>query len=168
MSALLTKFNNANTPEESQTYFLAFPSNEFGGQDPWVDEEIHRYIDQDEYKKEWPRGLVLMKKSIVTGFGPETNPVFRWLKETGADVFSLDWRTDMKTARRVLGDAPVQGNLDPMALFAPPEEIRRRVHRVIRDAGPRGHVFNLGHGVLPTTPLEGVQAMVDAVKSFRY
>ena len=101
-------------------------------------------------------------------YSRDCSPYLPWLKETGADVFSLDWRTDMKAARQMLGDAPVQGNLDPMALFAPPDEIRRRVHRVISDAGSRGHVFNLGHGVLPTTPLEGVQAMVDAVKSYRY
>jgi uroporphyrinogen decarboxylase len=68
----------------------------------------------------------------------------------------------------VLGDVPVQGNLDPIALFAPPEEIRRRVQAIIRAAGPRGHVMNLGHGIVPETPIEGVIAMVDAVKSFSW
>ena len=87
-------------------------------------------------------------------YSRDCSPYLPWLKETGADVFSLDWRTDTKAARQMLGNAPVQGNLDPMAPFAPPDEIRRRVHRVISDAGSRGHVFNLGHGVLPTTPLK--------------
>ncbi len=64
----------------------------------------------------------------------------------------------------MLGDTPVQGNLDPVALYAPPAEIRRRVRRILAEAGPVGHVFNLGHGVLPTTPIEGVEAMIDEVR----
>lgn len=94
----------------------------------------------------------------------DVSPFLPWLGETGADVFGLDWRVDVAAARRVLGAAPVQGNLDPVALYAPPEEIRRRVHAILDAAGPVGHVFNLGHGVLPTTPIEGVEAMIAAVK----
>jgi uroporphyrinogen decarboxylase len=60
------------------------------------------------------------------------------------------------------------GNLDPIALYAPHDEIRRRVHGIIRAAGPTGHVFNLGHGVLPTTPIAGVEAMVAAVREWRW
>jgi uroporphyrinogen decarboxylase len=86
------------------------------------------------------------------------------LPETGADLIGLDWRVDMALGRRVLGDIPVQGNMDPVALHAPPAEIRRRVHSICDAAGPLGHVFNLGHGVLPSTPLEGVEAMIAAVK----
>jgi uroporphyrinogen decarboxylase len=91
-----------------------------------------------------------------------------WLKETGADAIGLDWRTDMARARAVLGDIPVQGNLDPSALFAPPEVIREKAHSIIRAAGRRGHVFNLGHGITPSTPISGVQAMVDAVTSWSW
>ena len=101
-------------------------------------------------------------------FTKDTSPFLRVLRETGADAFGIDWRTDMAHARTVLGDVPVQGNLDPIALFAPPEEVRRRVHAIIRAAGPRGHVMNLGHGIVPETPIEGVEAMVDAVKSFSW
>jgi len=99
-------------------------------------------------------------------FTKDASPFLHVLRETGADVIGLDWRTDMAHARTVLGDVPVQGNLDPIALFAPPDEIRRRVHAIIRAAGPRGHVMNLGHGIVPETPIEGVVAMVDAVKSW--
>jgi uroporphyrinogen decarboxylase len=61
-------------------------------------------------------------------------------------------------------DVGVQGNLDPVALFAPPEEIRRRVSEILKRAGGRpGHIFNLGHGVLPDTPVENVIALVQAV-----
>ncbi len=89
-------------------------------------------------------------------------------KQTGADVMGIDWRTDMAEARAMLGDMPVQGNLDPVALYGPPESIREKCHAIIEAAGRTGHVFNLGHGVLPTTPVEGVRAMMDAVKSWKW
>lgn len=91
------------------------------------------------------------------------------LHETGADAFGIDWRVDIARAREVLGpDVPVQGNMDPVALFAPEDEIRRRVRRICAAAGPRGHVFNLGHGVLPGTPISGVEAMLDEVRKVRW
>ncbi|MEZ4322137.1 MAG: uroporphyrinogen decarboxylase [Myxococcota bacterium] len=89
-------------------------------------------------------------------------------KKTGADVMGIDWRTDMGEARALLGDMPVQGNLDPIALYGPPESITAKVNAIIEAAGPRGHVFNLGHGVLPSTPIEGVEAMMAAVKAWRW
>ena len=61
-------------------------------------------------------------------------------------------------------DVAIQGNLDPVALFAPPAEIRRRVQDILQRAeGRPGHIFNLGHGILPETPVDHVRAMVDAV-----
>jgi uroporphyrinogen decarboxylase len=89
-------------------------------------------------------------------------------KKTGADVMGIDWRTDMAEARALLGDMPVQGNLDPVALYGPKDDIQRKVRQIIEAAGPTGHVFNLGHGVLPTTPVEGVDAMMEAVKAWRW
>ena len=80
-----------------------------------------------------------------------------------ADAFALDWRADWKRAKEIVGDVPLQGNLDPIALQAPPEVIREKVHQIIRDAGPTGHIFNLGHGCTPQTPISGVQAAIDAV-----
>jgi len=102
-------------------------------------------------------------------FTKDTAPFLHHLKKTGADAFGVDWRCDLSYARSVLGpDVPVQGNLDPVALYAPPEEVARRTHAILDKAGPRGHVFNLGHGVLPTTPIEGVHAMVNAVKTHTF
>jgi len=83
---------------------------------------------------------------------------------SGADVLGVDWRIDLGAARRVIGDGvAVQGNLDPGALFATPSEIRARVADVLAQAGPVGHIFNLGHGVLPETDPDHVRAMVTAV-----
>ena len=75
----------------------------------------------------------------------------------------MDWRADWARAKSILGTAPLQGNLDPIALQAPPEIIRQKVHTIIREAGPLCHVFNLGHGCTPQTPISGVQAAIDAV-----
>lgn len=100
-------------------------------------------------------------------FTKDTAPFLPWISETGADVIGLDWRVEIGAARQVLGTLPVQGNLDPIALFAPSDEIRRRVTAIIDAAGPAGHIMNLGHGVVPSTPISGVEAMVDAVHSYR-
>jgi len=83
----------------------------------------------------------------------------------GADVLGVDWRVGIDEVRRRVGDGvALQGNLDPGALFAPPAEIRTRVADILARAGEVGHIFNLGHGVLPETDPEHVRAMVTAVK----
>lgn len=106
--------------------------------------------------------------SMVSGaptlyFSRDSNCFLDYYPQVGADAFALDWRADWAHAKRVLGDAPLQGNLDPIALQAPPAVIREKVHQIIRGAGPLGHIFNLGHGCTPQTPIEGVQAALDAV-----
>ena len=89
--------------------------------------------------------------------------------ESGADVLGVDWRIDIGTVRRAVGDqVALQGNLDPGALYASPEEIRARVFEVLRQAGPLGHIFNLGHGVTPQTNPEHVRAMIAAVHDYRH
>lgn len=80
----------------------------------------------------------------------------------GADVYSVDWRTPLDTARRVF-DRTVQGNLDPAALFAPWPVLQRKVEQVLVQAGQDRHVFNLGHGILPGTPVDNVKRVVDHV-----
>ncbi len=77
----------------------------------------------------------------------------------------LDWRVDLAEGWKSVGhDVGVQGNLDPLVLFAPRAEIRNRVSEILKRANGRpGHIFNLGHGVLPETPVENVIAMVEAV-----
>jgi uroporphyrinogen decarboxylase len=92
----------------------------------------------------------------------------QWLESmagSGADALGVDWTTDLGEARRRVGDrVALQGNMDPMALLAPPEAIRREAHRILErfGAGP-GHVFNLGHGISQHTPPEHVAALVEAV-----
>ena len=84
---------------------------------------------------------------------------------SGADVLGVDWRVAIDEVRRRVGDGvALQGNLDPGALFASPEQIRLRVADILARAGATGHIFNLGHGVLPETNPEHVRAMVTAVK----
>lgn len=89
--------------------------------------------------------------------------------QSGADVLGVDWRVDIDVVRKGVGDGvALQGNMDPGALFCPPEEIRRRVHAILGKAGPVGHIFNLGHGVTPETNPEHVKAMIAAVKEYKH
>ena len=98
-------------------------------------------------------------------FGTGTSAMLRQMREAGGDVIGIDWRTHLDEAWATVGyDVAVQGNLDPLALFAPLHEIERRVEDILRRAGGRpGHIFNLGHGILPTTPVEHVAAAIDMV-----
>ncbi|HXI55638.1 MAG TPA: uroporphyrinogen decarboxylase [Polyangia bacterium] len=84
---------------------------------------------------------------------------------TKADVYGIDWRLPIDEARaRLGGAAAVQGNLDPAVLLGPVAEIERRAADIVRRGGRRGHVFNLGHGITPETPLASVEALVRAVR----
>jgi len=98
-------------------------------------------------------------------FGTGTSAMLRQMREAGGDVIGVDWRIHLDEAWGTVGhDVAVQGNLDPLTLFAPLHEIERRVADILRRAGGRsGHIFNLGHGILPTTPLEHVAATIDLV-----
>jgi len=90
------------------------------------------------------------------------------IKKCGADVIGIDWRVDMARAAKKLGKKySVQGNLDPLVLFAPKEHIEDRVKDILFKAETaRGHIFNLGHGILPETPVENAIAMVEAVHKY--
>jgi uroporphyrinogen decarboxylase len=87
------------------------------------------------------------------------------LTEAGGDVIGLDWRTPLDTGwKRVGHDRAIQGNLDPVTLLAPMPEIKRQIDDILARAGGRaGHIFNLGHGILPSTPVDAVRAAVDYV-----
>jgi len=88
---------------------------------------------------------------------------------TGVDVVGLDWTVDMGDARKRLGsDIAVQGNVDPVVLFGSQDAIEAAVKDCIAKAGPRGHVLNLGHGVLVGTPEENVAFMFDLAKKAKY
>lgn len=88
------------------------------------------------------------------------------MQEAGAEVLGIDWRIPLGRAWEEVGFRPaIQGNLDPVALFAPSAELRRRVEAVFEQAGGRpGHIFNLGHGILPGTPVENVKVVVEWVR----
>ena len=102
-------------------------------------------------------------------FTKDTSPFLPWIKEVGADAYGVDWRVPLDRARVALGeDVPVQGNLDPIALFAPEEVLKAKVQSVLRAAGPRGHVFNLGHGITPKTPLESVDTVLRTVREWSW
>lgn len=105
----------------------------------------------------------------VIHFATGVGAYYPMLQKARADVLGLDWRVDLDGVwRSIRYRAAVQGNLDPVALFAPPGELRARVHDILRRAGGRaGHIFNLGHGILPETPVENVKAVVEMVREFR-
>ena len=98
-------------------------------------------------------------------FGTGTSAMLPQMRQAGGDVIGIDWRIHLDEAWATVGhDVAVQGNLDPLTLFAPLHEIERRVEDILRRAGGRpGHIFNLGHGILPTTPLDHVAATIDMV-----
>ena len=104
----------------------------------------------------------------VIYFGVDTASLLPAMRETHADVLGLDWRTSLDAAWRQLDYAcGVQGNLDPITLFAEPELIRNRVRHILDQAGGRpGHIFNLGHGIVPNTPVENVQHVVSFVREY--
>lgn len=102
-------------------------------------------------------------------FTRETSTVLRHLAEAGAAAYGIGWSCDLAEARATLGrEVPVQGNLDPAVLLTDADLVRRRARQVIEAAGPRGHVFNLGHGVLPQTDPALVGALVEAVQGHAY
>ena len=105
----------------------------------------------------------------LINFSTGTSTILNLVQQSGGDVVSFDWRIEIDEARKILGpEQPVQGNLDPVTLFAPLSIIRERVHDILRRAGPRGHIFNLGHGILQHTPVDHVKAVAEMVHEFKY
>jgi uroporphyrinogen decarboxylase len=105
----------------------------------------------------------------IIHFSTGTGGMLELVREAGGDVIGVDWRVELDAAwRRVGDDAGIQGNLDPLALQAPWPELRARAQHVLDRAGGRpGHIFNLGHGVLPESPVENVKRLVDFVHEYR-
>lgn len=97
-------------------------------------------------------------------FGTGTSTLLELQRDAGATVVGVDWRTPLAQARQRLGDTPVQGNLDPLSLLAPREVLFSRAKAVLEaNNGQTGHVFNLGHGIIPETSVDAVKALTDFV-----
>ena len=91
------------------------------------------------------------------------------MASSGADVLSVDWRIPIGEARARVGErVAIQGNLDPCALLGSASNLTQTAERILMDAGPTGHIFNLGHGILPMTPVENARALIDFVKAYRH
>jgi uroporphyrinogen decarboxylase len=91
------------------------------------------------------------------------------MASSGADVLSVDWRIPIAEARARVGHrVALQGNLDPCALLGSAANLTETAEKILKDAGTGGHVFNLGHGILPSTPVDNARALVDFVKSYRH
>ncbi len=99
-------------------------------------------------------------------FGTNTATLLELMAAPGPEVVGVDWRIPLDAAWRRIGRRAIQGNLDPAVLLGPPELVREATLNVLERAGGRpGHIFNLGHGVLPATPLGNLQLLVDTVHS---
>jgi len=105
----------------------------------------------------------------VIHFGTGAAGFFRELHAAGGDVMGVDWRINIDQAWMDISyRSAVQGNLDPAVLMAPLPELRMRVNELLKRTGSRpGHIFNLGHGILPETPVENVKACVEIVREFK-
>ena len=135
--------------------------------DSWVGclalEDYCRYV--------LPRTAQIVKEVRTAGvpviyFGTDTATLLPAIKEAGADVIGLDWRVPLDEGWARLGmQGAVQGNLDPVVLFSDWKHVKQRAQQVLDQAGGRpGHVFNLGHGILPETPVENVKALAAYVQ----
>ncbi len=137
--------------------------------DSWVGalspEDYVRYVQ--------PYSRALIERIRASGvpvihFGTGAGGFLRELHAAGGDVIGVDWRINIDQAWMDIGyRSAIQGNLDPAALFAPLAELRTKVSDLLRRTGTRpGHIFNLGHGILPETPVDNVKAVVQMVREF--
>ncbi|MCC6502205.1 MAG: uroporphyrinogen decarboxylase [Deltaproteobacteria bacterium] len=109
------------------------------------------------------------KKGVpVINFGTNTGTYLDLVTQGGGDVIGVDWKVRLDDAWKIIGhNKAIQGNLDPVVLFGPTSEIRKRVKEIIDMAeGRPGHIFNLGHGIILGTPVDNVRAVIDAVHEF--
>ena len=121
-----------------------------------------------------PHTTKLVKALQKTGapviyFGTDSATLLASMQETGAEVIGLDWRIPLDEGWRSLGNkGAVQGNLDPVLLFADWQQLKSRAEDILRRAGGRaGHIFNLGHGVLQQTPVDNVLALIETVREWK-
>ena len=127
-------------------------------------------LNPDDYREFVLPHTQSVIRNVKTGvpvihFGTGTAALLELMREAGGDVIGLDWRVRLDEGWQRIGhDVAVMGNLDPVVLFANQDVLRREATRVLEQAGGRpGHIFNLGHGILPETPVENVIALVETV-----
>jgi uroporphyrinogen decarboxylase len=130
-------------------------------------------LSVDDYRRYvLPRTTELVKTLRKSGvpiiyFGTDSATLLSSMKQTGAEVIGLDWRIPLDEGWNAVGSGAVQGNLDPVLLFADWKEIKPRAEEILRrSAGRPGHIFNLGHGILPETPVENVKALARFVQEY--
>ncbi len=128
--------------------------------------------------RDYEKYVMPYTKKVIEGLESDNVPIIHFatgsamllelMKKAGGDVIGIDWRINIDDAWKRIGyDVAIQGNLDPAALFASEDEIEERVKDILYRVGNRpGHIFNLGHGVLPETPVENVISMVKAVHKY--
>ena len=129
-------------------------------------------LSVDDYRQYvLPRTTELISSLKASGapiiyFGTDTSTLLPSMKRTAADVIGLDWRIPLDEGWKRVGNAgAVQGNLDPVVLFAGWKQVKAEARRILDQAGGRpGHIFNLGHGILPETPVENVKALAEYVQ----
>ena len=105
----------------------------------------------------------------VTVFSKDASGSRYVLATLNCDVIGLDWTMDIKESREIIGsEKTLQGNLDPCVLYADKETIKRETHKMLKRFGPHRHIANLGHGVYPDTPLDGVKHFIETVKNYKH
>jgi uroporphyrinogen decarboxylase len=103
----------------------------------------------------------------VIHFTTRTAAYIEEIAADGADVLGVDAQLPLAELRARVGDRPVQGNLEPLTLLAPPRELEFRIREVLDgNAGRPGHIFNVGHGLVPSTPVDAVRRLIDTVHAY--
>jgi uroporphyrinogen decarboxylase len=156
ISRALTKYLNAQIEAGAQAVQLF---------DSWVG--TLSPDDYREYVLPHTRNVIkgVKAETPVIHFGTGTGALLELMREAGGDVIGLDWRVRLNEAWQRIGyDVGVMGNLDPVMLFADKDHLREQARLILEQAAGRpGHIFNLGHGILPETPVENVIALVETV-----
>jgi len=127
--------------------------------------------DYEEYVLRYSKNVIdgVNKSASLIHFATSSATLLELMKRAGGNVIGVDWRVDIREAWMRLGqEVAIQGNLDPAVLLGPVDLIRKEVERILDCLeGRPGHIFNLGHGILPNTPVENVAALVDMVHEYR-
>jgi len=136
--------------------------------DSWVGALSH--YDYQRYVQPYSQRVIsaIEQKTIVIHFSTNTGAYLDSIAEAGGHVIGIDWRIPIDQARRVV-NKPIMGNLDPCTLLGPWREVYPHAREVMhRNGGNLGHVFNLGHGILPSTPIENVEKLVDYIHTYEH